>query len=88
MYATESLHRRMRFTVAQMLELMAAGMTDVEILNDPQIRNPKICTTQRSNEAVGKICGIINDTKTIYPGTNLRLNYKIATVQSVPDKEF
>ena len=26
--------RRMRFTVAQMLELMAAGMTDVEILND------------------------------------------------------
>ena len=26
--------RRMRFTVAQMLELLAAGMTDTEILND------------------------------------------------------
>jgi hypothetical protein len=34
---------------------------------------------QRSNEAVSKICETINQTNTIYPGTNLRLNYKIAT---------
>jgi hypothetical protein len=34
---------------------------------------------QRSNEAVSKICETINQTKTIYPGTNLRLCYKIAT---------
>jgi hypothetical protein len=35
---------------------------------------------QRSNEAVSKICQTINQTNTTYPGTNLRLSYKIATV--------
>ena len=35
---------------------------------------------QRSNEAVSKICQTINLTNTIYPGTNLRLTYKIATI--------
>ena len=34
---------------------------------------------QRSNEAVGKICETLNATNTIYPGTNLRLIYNIAT---------
>jgi hypothetical protein len=33
----------------------------------------------RSNEAVGKICEMVNSTKTIYPGTNLMLCVKIAT---------
>jgi hypothetical protein len=47
-------------------------------------------SNQRSNEAVGKICGKINDTNTIYPGTNLRLIFKIAkiaTVDSVPSQD-
>ena len=35
---------------------------------------------QRSNEAVSKICELLNDTKTIYPDTNLKLFYKITTV--------
>jgi len=35
---------------------------------------------QRSNEAVSKICETVNNTNTIFPGTNLRLIYKIATV--------
>ena len=35
---------------------------------------------QRSNDAVGKICDTINDTNTIYPGTNLKLSFKIATI--------
>jgi hypothetical protein len=35
---------------------------------------------QRSNEAVSKICETINHTNTVYPGTNLRLCYKITTV--------
>jgi hypothetical protein len=35
---------------------------------------------QRSNQAVCNICDTINQTNTIYPGTNLRLIYKIATV--------
>jgi hypothetical protein len=37
-------------------------------------------SNKRSNEAVSKICEKINSTNTIYPGTNLRLIYKIATV--------
>ena len=36
-------------------------------------------SNQRSNEAVSKICETINQTNTIYPGTNLRLIYKVAT---------
>jgi pyruvate-formate lyase-activating enzyme len=34
---------------------------------------------QRSNEAVHKICDTVNDTNTLFPGTNLRLVFKIAT---------
>jgi len=34
---------------------------------------------QRSNLAVSNICETINQTNTKYPGTNLRLCYKIAT---------
>ena len=33
----------------------------------------------RSNEAITKICNSLNNTKTIYPGTNLKLIYKSAT---------
>ena len=54
---------------------------DVEVNNENEELK---CTlyplaNQRSNMAVGKICQTINQTNTIYPGTNLRLNYKIAT---------
>ena len=45
-------------------------------------------SNQRSNEAVGKICEKLNETNTIYPGTNLRLIYKIATNETVPRQEF
>jgi len=34
---------------------------------------------QRSNDAVSKICETVNETNTIYPGTDLRLFFKIAT---------
>lgn len=36
-------------------------------------------STPRDNEAVKKVCSLINDTETIYPGTNLRMIYKFAT---------
>ena len=42
----------------------------------------------RSNEAIRKICDTLNATNTIYPDTNFRLNYKIATIDSVPNQEF
>jgi hypothetical protein len=37
-------------------------------------------SNQRSNDAVSKICDTVNATDTIYPGTNLRLIFKIATI--------
>jgi hypothetical protein len=35
--------------------------------------------TPRDNEAVKKICQLINESNTVYPGTNLRMVYKSAT---------
>lgn len=36
-------------------------------------------STPRDNEAVEKICTLLNDTETIYPGTDLKMIYKFAT---------
>lgn len=36
-------------------------------------------STPRDNEAIKKVCQILNDTETIYPGTNLGITYKFAT---------
>ena len=35
--------------------------------------------TPRDNEAVKKVCHVLNDSETFYPGTNLRLIYKFAS---------
>jgi hypothetical protein len=45
-------------------------------------------SNQRSNEAVSKICDTINATETIYPGTNLKLMFKIATSGIGAGQEF
>ena len=45
-------------------------------------------SNQRSIEAVNKICDTVNSTNTVYPGTNLRLSFKFATLQFVPGQEF
>jgi len=34
----------------------------------------------RSNYAVNKICNTLNEANTIYPGTNLKLNFKTTTI--------
>ena len=36
-------------------------------------------STPRSNRAVEKLCELLTDSETIYPGTELRLIYKLAT---------
>jgi len=36
--------------------------------------------TKRDNNAIENICQILNDTETIYPGTDLKLIYKTATI--------
>ena len=43
---------------------------------------------QRSNSAVSMICDEVNRTNTVYPGTNLKIIFKIATVKFVPSPEF
>jgi hypothetical protein len=42
-------------------------------------------SNQRSNNAVQKICDTVNQTETVYPGTDLKLMFKIATTDFVPD---
>jgi hypothetical protein len=44
-------------------------------------------SNQRSNEAVAKICDKVNATNTLYPRTNMRLFFKIATSQYEPGQE-
>jgi hypothetical protein len=44
-------------------------------------------SNQRSNEAVCKICVNVNATNTVYPGTNLRLIFKVATFNFDPSQE-
>ena len=44
-------------------------------------------SNQRCNYAVSKICEILNNTNTVYPGTNLKLNYKNATIKAVSGQD-
>ena len=61
----------------------AVILNPINLEGDPEKQQLNITlyplSNQRSNEAVRQICLTLNRTNTIYPGTNLRLNYKIAT---------
>lgn len=52
----------------------------------PDYKNKTITTrlyslsTPRENQIVEKLCQILNDTETCFPGTEMRLIYEIATV--------
>jgi len=43
--------------------------------------------TPRDNEAVNKLCENLNDSETEFPGTNLKLIYKSATLLTTPSQE-
>ena len=43
--------------------------------------------SNRDNLAVGNACQILNDTETIFPGTNLKLIFKSATSNLTPGQE-
>ena len=45
-------------------------------------------STPRDNKAAQQICQTLNDSQTIFPGTNLKLIYKIATSATTKDHEF
>ena len=44
--------------------------------------------TPRDNMAIREICQTLNDYESVFPGTNLKLFFKTATLQPPRDKEF
>jgi len=44
--------------------------------------------TPRDNMAVSEICQTLNDYEAVFPGTNLRLFFKTATIEPARDQEF
>jgi len=45
-------------------------------------------SNHRSQNAVARIINQVNDTQTVYPGTNLVMRFKIATMRIAPSQEF
>jgi len=44
--------------------------------------------TKKDNLAVQKVCELLNNTQTIFPGTNMTLVFKTATTWLTPNQEF
>jgi hypothetical protein len=55
--------------------------TNMEVDKENQLLNITLypLSNQRSNEAVSKILETVNASNTVYPGTDLKLHFKIAT---------
>ncbi len=55
-----------------------------DIIPDPQNKTLTVTlyslATNRDNEALKQICGLLNESETIFPGTDMRLIYKTATI--------
>jgi hypothetical protein len=66
--------------------------TDADIEPDKEQGILKIklhnMTNPRNNEYVKKLCNILNDSETIFPGTNLVLVYDLVSNQNPADQEF
>jgi hypothetical protein len=45
-------------------------------------------SSSRDNEEVEKICNQLNNTETEFPGTDLRIIYKTATMKTTPGQEI
>lgn len=67
-------------------------MTDADIEPDEKQGVLKIkihnMTNPRNNRYVRKLCEVINQSETVFPGTNLRLIYNLISNQNPPDQEF
>lgn len=55
--------------------------TPADIIPNEKEQTLTIClaslSAARYNQAISKLCEILNDTETLFPGTNLKLIYKI-----------
>ena len=67
-------------------------MTDADIEPDKENGILKIkihnMTNPRNNGYVKKLCEVLNDSETIFPGTDLRLTYDLVSNQNPRDQEF
>jgi len=67
-------------------------MTDADIEPDKESGILKIkihnMTTPRNNRYVKKLCEVLNESETIFPGTNFRLIYDLVSNQIPGDQEF
>ncbi len=67
-------------------------MTDADIEPDEKngILNVKIhnMTNPRNNRYVQKLCEVLNESETVFPGTNLRMVYNLVSNQNHPGQEF
>ncbi len=45
-------------------------------------------TNPRNNRYVKRLCEVINDSETVFPGTNLRLVYDLVSIQDPAGQEF
>ncbi|GAI62906.1 unnamed protein product, partial [marine sediment metagenome] len=45
-------------------------------------------STPRDNMAIREICQTLNDYEAVFPGTNPRLFFKTATLETARDQEF
>jgi hypothetical protein len=67
-------------------------MTDADIEPDEKqgVLRIKIhnMTNPRNNRYVQKLCEVLNESETIFPGTNLRLVYDLVSNQNPADQEF
>lgn len=67
-------------------------MTDADIEPDEEQGTLKVklhnMTNPRNNQYVQKLCEILNESETIFPGTNLRLIYDMVSNQNPTDQEF
>jgi hypothetical protein len=74
-------YKRANQEIRMLIKAIIETPIDMEVDNQKQELRISLypLSNQRSNEAVSKICDTVNRTNTIYPGTNLRLFFKIAT---------
>jgi prepilin-type processing-associated H-X9-DG protein len=67
-------------------------MTDADLEPDQDLKLLKIhihtLTNPRNNRYVQNLCDVLNDSETVFPGTDLRLFYDLVSFQIPTDQEF
>jgi len=75
-------YKRANHEVRALVKAIIQTPIDMEVDTQKEYLNITLypLSNQRSNTAVSKICDKVNQTNTVYPGTNLKIIFKIATM--------